>query len=139
MQIRTLQDGEEVYVTPDIVCASLGEYKFPITLLIDTGAGVTTISPMDAADNYFNFSNFKKSRNPSWGVGGRQKCEYYMEDVYFRFHTTNNKFVIKHLDKVDVIRPRKSKKINPMPSLLGTDLLKDLKFTYNSKAKLEEK
>lgn len=139
MEINTFRFGENsLGVIAEIVSIALGKKKYPITFLIDTGADVTTISSFEARVWGFNFENFKRSKNPSMGVGGRQTCEFYIEDVYLRFKTKiKGKDVYRRLVQMDIIRPRKGKKINPMPSLMGIDLLRDFKLTFGRTMKLE--
>lgn len=125
-------------VIAEVVATALGEKRYPITFLIDTGADVTTISPFETRAYGFNFKNFKRPKNPSIGVGGRQTCEFFIEDVYLRFKTKiKGRDVIRRLAQMDIIRPGKGKRINPMPSLMGVDLLKDFKLTFGTTMKLE--
>ena len=139
MEIATFRDGDSLGVIVEVVSTALGKKRYPITFLIDTGADVTTISPFAARMWGFNFKNFKRSKDPSTGVGGKQTCEFFIEDVYLRFKTiVPGRSVYRRLAKLDIIRPGKGKKINPMPSLLGTDLLKDFKLTFGTTMKLED-
>lgn len=139
MELKTRPDGNEVYVDTIIVSPSLGEKKYPISFLVDTGASTTTISALDAKTYDFNFKKFKRTKNPSYGIGGKQTCEFEIYDVTIQFQTTikRPKWIYAEIHKVDVIRPPKRGKISFIPSLLGTDLLHHLKFTYSNKPKLE--
>lgn len=138
MEIQTFPYGDSLMVIAEVVATALGAKRYPITFLIDTGADVTTISPFEARAYGFNFKNFKRPKNPSIGVGGRQTCEFFIEDVYLRFKTKiKGRDVIRRLAQMDIIRPGKGKRINPMPSLMGVDLLKDFKLTFGTTMKLE--
>ena len=138
MEILTFRHYGSLEVIAEVVAIALGAKRYPIRFLIDTGADVTTISPFEARIYGFNFKNFKRPKNPSIGVGGKQTCEFFIEDVYLRFKTTTKgKYIIRRLTQMDIIRPSKGKRINPMPSLMGIDLLKDFKLTFGTTMKLE--
>ena len=143
MEIKIIQDDARVYVPIDIVSAKLGNKIIAINFLIDTGADITTISPLDAINNQIDFSKLEKKKGITIGIGGAQSCEYEIRDVGFRFRGVDGNPIYAKLDRIDVIDPGPEEKRNShafmIPSLLGTDMLQKLKFTYNSHAKLELK
>lgn len=130
-----------VYVRVYISSEKLGESLIPINFLLDTGADVTTISPVDASENNIDFSRLEKTKNPSFGVGGEQKGEYEIKNVIIKFPLENGIFHYIQIEKISIIKPDKDRNshIGIIPSLMGIDILKSLKFTYNSHSKLELK
>lgn len=143
MEIFTIQQDTKVSVPIDMVGEKLGNRIIAVNFLIDTGADITTIAPFDAINNQIDFSKLKKKKTPSIGIGGVQTCEYEIEDVGFRFRGKNGNPIYAKLDYIDVMEPdpnaKKDSDMFKIPSLLGTDILRSLKLTYNSHAKLELK
>lgn len=143
MEIGIINDGTRLYVPVDIVSDDLGERVITINFLIDTGADVTTINALDALDNIIDSDVLEKSKQPSIGIGGKQSCEYIIKNVTLRFSLVNGKYVFATLGKIDVAvadeGADKDSDVFKIPSLLGTDVLKMLKLTYNSHSKLELK
>ena len=135
MRIKIIQEDDKVYVAVNIVSPVLGKFVFPIVFLIDTGSYKTTIAPLDAEDIGVNFKKLHRTKKPSNVIDGKMKCEYNLRDVSFQFSSTVKKKAYFHLNEIDVIKP--GKKRSPMPSLLGTDILKNFTFTYGKKSKLE--
>lgn len=143
MEIKIIQQDTRVFVPVDIISKKLGNRIIPINFLVDTGADITTISPLTALNNEIDFSKLKKKKNPSIGIGGAQICEYEIHDVAFRFMNLKGKPIYEKLKYIDVIEPdlkaKKDSNAFRIPNLLGTDMLKKLKLTYNSHCKLEVK
>ena len=141
--MKIIQDDARVYVPIDIVSAKLGNKIIAINFLIDTGADITTISPLDAIYHQIDFSKLEKKKGITIGIGGAQSCEYEIRDVVFRFRGVGGNPIYAELDRIDVTDPGPEEKRDlhafSIPSLLGTDMLQKLKFTYNSHAKLELK
>ncbi len=138
-----MQHGTRAMVQVDIVSKKLGNRIIPVNFLIDTGADITTISPLCALTNEIDFSKLRKKKEPSVGIGGTQICEYEIDDVGFRFMNLKGKPIYEKLECIDVIEPDLEAEIGSnmfkIPNLLGTDMLKKLKLTYNSHCKLEVK
>ena len=144
MEIEITQKGTRVWVLADIISPKLENAIIPINFLADTGADTTTISPRDASTNKIDFSKLEKKKIPSVGIGGVQSCVYEIKDVEFRFRNINGNPIIGKLDVIDIMEPNPREETTlpytfKIPSLLGTDMLQYLKFTYNSHAKLELK
>ena len=143
MEIKIIQQSTRITVPVDIVSKKLGNRIIPINFLIDTGADITTISPLTALNNEIDFSKLKKKKNHSIGIGGAQICEYEIHDVAFRFRNLKGNPIYEKLNYIDVIEPdlkaKKDSNMFKIPSLLGTDMLKKLKLTYNLHCKLELK
>ena len=143
MEIKIIQYGTKVYVPIDIVSTKLGNKIIAINFLIDTGADTTTISPLDALNNHIDFSKLEKYEGVTIGIGGAQPRVYEIRDVVFRFRDVDGNLSYAELDHIDVMDPDPEEEKNlyafKIPSLLGTDMLQQLKFTYNSHAKLELK
>lgn len=111
--------------------------------MLDTGADITTISALDALENNIDFSKLERKKITTLGVGGEQDCEYKIKNVMMRFPLENGDFVYASIREIDVVEPEKdadeNSNIFKIPSLMGTDVLKLLKLTYNSHSKLELK
>ena len=101
---------------------------------------ITSLS-FDVAEHYkIDFSKLRV--RTVIGVGALVEV-YRANDVKFQFRDVEGNLVQFDIDKVDI------RKSNPhmknyagkdmTPSLLGTDVLKYLKLTYNSHSKLETK
>jgi len=120
-----------------------GEKVLAVKFLLDTGADITTISALDALENNIDFSKLERKKIPTLGVGGEQDCEYKTKNMMMRFPLENGDFVYASIREIDVVEPEKdadeNSNIFKIPSLMGTDVLKLLKLTYNSHSKLELK
>ncbi|HYL66167.1 MAG TPA: aspartyl protease family protein [Nitrosopumilaceae archaeon] len=130
MRINALIDRHgQIRVPTTLYGSELGKHKYQMTFLVDTGANVTTILPVDAMRLGINFSKLKKSPNGVIGISGNQQV-YVLRDVVLAFKKGNsNNFVYSLLDQVHVIKP--NKKSIPFPfSIMGIDLLKKLCLKY---------
>ena len=138
-----MQEGTRVYVPIDIVSRDLGDRMISVDFLIDTGADRTTISPLAAIKNRIDFSKLRRSKTPSVGIGGEASREYIIKKPVLQLAGTDGELVWMELDEIDVMKAEENTPSDAdifiIPSLLGTDLLKKLKLTYNAHAKLELK
>ena len=142
MEIKINQEGTRVLVPIGISSPNLGNRVTLINFLADTGADITTIGPGDALKIQLDFSKLK-TKYSLIGVGGVQSCVYELRNVWFIFKDVSGKPIGDKLDSIGVIKPDPEEESDSdrseIPSLLGTDMLQRLKFTYNSHAKLEWK
>ena len=142
MPIRIIQEGTKVLVQVHICSPSLGDRQIPIQFLLDTGADTTTISPRDAANSKIDFDRLSRSEQMIFGVGGAQDGIYEMRDVTLAFAGTDGRMIRKALDSVDIVMPgvRLARGMySQMPSLMGRDVLAQMRFLFNSRPILEDK
>lgn len=143
MEIRLVKDGTRLYVPVGIVSDELGKKVLTASFLLDTGADITTVSALDALENGVDFSKLERKKVPTFGIGGEQGCEYRIKNVTMRFPLENGGFAYAPIKEIDIVRPDedagKDSSIFRIPSLMGTDVLKLLKLTYNSHPRLELK
>ena len=130
-----MRQGRRVYVPVRIYSRFLANRSILAWFLADTGADMTLISAADASGKV-DFGRLAESDGVA-GIGGIQKDIYDMQDVLLKFTGANGTLVYRRLDHIHVAKRGPGDPDMPMPSLLGTDMLSRLKFTYGPDPALE--
>ena len=140
MEIKTKKEGTRIFVDAHIISKELGNRLMGVRFLLDTGADITSLSSDVTAHYKIDFS--KLSVRTTMGVGGLVEV-YRAKDVQIKFRDVEGNLVQFNLDQIDIRKPDSHMKNyagkDMIPSLLGTDALRYLKFIYNSYPKLETK
>lgn len=126
MKIRSYidRDSGHCYLEAILVTDKLPKPE-RLLLLIDTGAGTTTILDGDCARLGLDCKRLPKNRTPTMVVGGLIDA-HMLTDVAFLFRDTDGNLQAEFLKAIEVIDPAQG---GPRPSfsIMGVDLLRRFK------------
>jgi hypothetical protein len=118
---------------------SLGIDKFPVTFLVDTGSDDTVLMPIDikriCIDHGFTHEKIEDlgKEDESYGSAGKSVDFLFPGHVTFRGEDG-----VSYSWSVDFRLPRITDDILGLPSLLGRDVMKHWRTTFDPKNKLLE-
>ena len=126
--------GNLFYVYINIISPSLDKSAL-IRFVVDTGASVTGIGMVDSIRNGINIFDFEKIDDITYGVGGNLES-YILPDCKITFLTEDgNNDIVGHTEELNFIQMFHEPRIfengyNPIPSLLGIDILEKFKISF---------
>ena len=97
-----------------------------IDFLVDTGADITTLSPVDGSDMGVDYDALIESTMSVRGVGG--VGETYVEKAILVFNEPGKAICWYHLS-LDILQPQVH--LEEIPSLLGRDILNRMHIRYS--------
>jgi len=124
------------YVKARVICKRLGIDE-TLIFLVDLGASVTIISPLDAKFLGIPYNRITRVRRGVSGVGGRAKT-YLMSDtqLIFKSETGNYKAGLNHLFVLKPGSRTLSTDEKLIPSLLGRDFLNQMALLVDNRHEL---
>jgi len=131
--VKKDRDGYRPYVTFSIL-----QPKFYITVdaCVDTGSPVTVLSPRDALTTRLPLSAMRSG--PTSSLAGFTFFRHDIGPVGLRFRTEDDKLLSVGLSSLSVLVPTKThmdketqKMIGIIPSLVGTDLLREQRWKFH--------
>jgi hypothetical protein len=133
--------GNIFYVYININSPALDKSAF-VRFVVDTGAAITSMSRKDTITNDINIFEFEKMDDITYGVGGKLES-YILPKCKITFLTDDGDDV-GHIGELDFIQMFHEPKIyedgyNPVPSLLGIDILEKFKISFKDDIVILEK
>lgn len=100
-----------------------------ITLLVDTGSCITTISCRDAEPMGIDYSDLEESDEPSMTYAGYVR-PLKLRDVEFLLIDENGKVVSERLKSIDILPSTGDKRLDDfLPSVIGMDFLNECSYS----------
>ena len=133
--------GNLFYIYINIISPALDKSAF-VRFVVDTGAAITSIGRKDTITNDINIFEFEKMDDITYGIGGNLES-YILPNCKFTFLTDDGDDV-GHTEELDFIQMFHEPKIyengyNPVPSLLGIDILEKFKISFKDDIVILEK
>lgn len=120
--------------TPEKTCAYLfatvhvNGLAHKISLIIDTGSSVTTLSHWDATILGINTSTLRRRTEPSLTYAGRVR-PFRLGGVDFIITEESGNLVLEYLEEVDILPSTGDKNLDEaLPSVLGMDFLNECSY-----------